>query len=79
MRQTMLTTTDNPYDPFTQYDLWYAFDKQKGYDTCEYLSSLAYTSPELSAIEQQIAIETAIDEIVEFNVLGIYKKIVKEV
>lgn len=79
MRHVMLTTIDNPYDPFTQYDLWYAFDTQKGYNCCEYLGRLAYTSTELSAIDQQIAVETAIDAIVELNVLGVYKKVVKEV
>ena len=33
-----LTTTDNPYDPFTQYDAWYRFDEGKGYHSCAYLT-----------------------------------------
>ncbi len=28
-----LTTVDNPYDPFTQWDEWYAYDEGKGYAT----------------------------------------------
>ena len=44
----MLTTVDNPYDPFTEYDEWYSFDQAKGYYTPEYLGNLARTSIELS-------------------------------
>lgn len=73
----MLTTTDNPYDPFTQFNDWFAFDRQKGYNTCEYLGKLAYTSPDLSALDQQLSIEIAIDSIVELNLTGLYKKVVR--
>ena len=41
MNDYMLTTIDNPYDPFTQWDDWYKFDMVKGYDTCGYLARLA--------------------------------------
>lgn len=71
----MLTTTDNPYNPFTQFDEWYAFDEQKGYHTMEYLARLVFSSDELSEADQDLAIEQAIDEIVELNLLGIYKKV----
>lgn len=75
MEDFALTTTDNPYNPFTQFDQWYAFDEQKGYHTCAYLGRIARTSPELSEVDESNAIEDAIDEIVELNVLGIYKKV----
>ena len=71
----MLSTIDNPYDPFTHYDLWYAFDQTKGYKTCEYLARIAKTSDDLSDLDNAIAIETAIDEIVDINVLGLYIKV----
>ncbi len=79
MRSVMVTTADNPYDPFTQFDQWYAFDTIQGYNTCSYLARIAKTSPELSPMDQAIAIEEAVDEIVGMNVLGIYKKIVREI
>lgn len=79
MRQVALTTEDNPYDPFVQFDDWFAFDQQKGYNTCEYLGRMAYTSPDLSAVDQLLSVESAIDEIVRLNALGIYKKVVREV
>lgn len=71
----MLTTTDNPFDPFTDFDEWYAWDERAGYHTCSYLARIARTSDALSDADQDLAIERAIDEICEFNVLGIYKKV----
>ena len=72
---TMLTTADNPFDPFTQFDEWKTFDEAKGYNTCEYLARIAKTSDELSETDQNLAIQSAIDEIIRINVLGIYKKV----
>lgn len=74
-RQSMLTTIDNPFNPFTQFDDWYAFDEGNGYHTCAYLARITKPSHELSEVDQQIDIELAIDEIVSLNVLGIYKKV----
>lgn len=78
MKSSMLTTIDNPYDPFTQFDDWFAFDEQKGYHTCAYLARIANTSDELSDEENDAEIEKAIDSIVKLNVLGIYRKVQKE-
>lgn len=78
MRVTMVTTKDNPYDPFTQFDQWYAYDTLQGYNTCAYLARIAKTSPELSPMDQAIAVEEAVDEIVEMNLLGNYKKLVRD-
>lgn len=74
----MLTTVDNPYDPFTQFDDWYAFDQAKGYCTSEYLARIAKTSQEISDVDNQIEMNRAIDDIIELNVLGIYRKYTKE-
>lgn len=76
MKAIMLTTIDNPFDPFTQFDEWKAFDEQKGYFTCAYLARIVKTSDELSEADEDLAIEQAIDEIVRLNVLGIYRKVV---
>ena len=75
MSMCMLTTEDNPFNPFTQFDDWFAFDEQKGYHSCAYLARIARTSYELSDADNDLAIESAIDEIVSLNVLGIYKKV----
>lgn len=71
----MLTTTDNPFNPFTHYDGWYAWDAAAGYHTPSYLARIVRSSDELSELDQDQAITDAIDEIVTYNILGIYKKI----
>lgn len=74
----MLTTTDNPFDPFTEFDSWFQYDEEKGYHTCSYLARIAKTSSELSDKDNEEEIDRAIDRIVELNVLGIYKKVMKD-
>lgn len=74
-RKVSITTIDNPFNPLTHFDQWYAFDEGKGYGTCEYLARIVVTSDELSDADQIQAIEDAIDEIIEINPLGIYKKV----
>ena len=75
MKASMITTTDNPFNPFTEFDEWKVFDESKGYYTCSYLARIVKTSDELSDEDETLAIEQAIDEIVSLNVLGIYKKV----
>ena len=77
-REVMLTTADNPYDPFTQYDDWYSFDQSKGYYTSEYLARIAKTSSNLSDEDYNLEVENAINEILKFNLTGNYKKVIKE-
>ena len=74
-RQSALTTKDNPFDPFTQWDQWYMFDVNKGYYTCNYLARIAHTNDELSDMENEIRIDNAIEEILETNPLNIYKRV----
>lgn len=73
----MLTTIDNPYDPFTQFDEWNAYDQQMGYYSCAYLARIANVSDELSESTQALLIEEAIDSICKLDVFGIYKKVIQ--
>lgn len=75
----MLTTIDNPYDPFTQYEEWDAYDQQMGYYSCSYLARVAYISDELSRADRAKIIEEAIDEIISYDVVGFYKKVTKQI
>lgn len=68
----MLTTTDNPYDPFTQWDEWWTYDTSKGYFTSQFLARITKTSDNLSDADQDLAIEEAMQEIVKENVQGNY-------
>ena len=71
-----ITTIDNPYDPFTQFELWLAYDLEKGYNSCAYLSRVTLTSDQMSSKEEEEEIERGIDEIIKHDVQNIYKKVV---
>jgi hypothetical protein len=75
--ECMLTTYDNPYDPFTEWDEWYAWDMRAGYDTPGLLARVAYSSDELSDVDRFLAIQDAIDEIVRENVSGMHRKVTR--
>jgi hypothetical protein len=75
MVEHMLTTVDNPYDPFTQFDDWYAYDTASGYNSSALLARVVRLSDELSEADQSAAIESAIDEVVQFNASGVHRKV----
>ena len=77
--QSMLTTTDNPYDPFTQFEMWNRWDEEMGYYTTNYYARVSTVSGEMSEEEQREAHEDTLQEIVDHNVLGIYKIVCKKV
>lgn len=71
----MLTTVDNPYDPFTEYEDWNNYDVRRGYNTASFLARVACSSGELSEADQDFVMEEAIEQIVSENVSGIYRKV----
>jgi hypothetical protein len=71
----MLTTVDNPFNPFTDFDSWLAYDNRLGYNTPSLLARIAITSDDLSDADQSLAIQQAIDEIVTENVSGMHRKV----
>ena len=72
---TRLSTKDNPYNPFTQFDDWYAFDESHGYCTSGLLARIAKTSNELSDSMQESDTNEAIDTILELFPDGFYVKV----
>lgn len=78
VRECMLTTFDNPYDPFNQFDLWWMYDTEKGYNSCAYLARIAKTSDVFTEEENLKEIENAIDEIIKYDFQNIYKKAIKK-
>lgn len=75
MKKAWLTTIDNPYNPKTEFDSWFLFDTEKGYNSCSYLGRIARTSEQFTDEENNLEIERAIDEIIKFDFLNIYKKV----
>ena len=78
MRRCMLTTFDNPYNPFEQFTSWFLFDVEKGYNSCAYLGRITRTSDQLSEEENELEIERAIDEIIKYDFRNIYKKVTRQ-
>ena len=78
VKASMVSTIDNPYNPFTQWDEWYAFDERSGYHTTSFVARVVKTSDDLSTTDQIIAVNMAVDEIVKENVLGLYIKVVND-
>lgn len=75
MKDVMLTTLDNPFNPLTQFTDWNSYDESKGYFTLNYLSRIAVVGDNLSEADEHQAVEDAIDEIVDLNLLGNYVKV----
>jgi hypothetical protein len=71
----MLTTVDNPFNPFTEWDEWFNFDLHQGYNTPAFLARIARVTPDLPETEQALIIDQAMDEIVTENVSGMWKKV----
>ena len=70
-----LTTLDNPYDPFTQFESWFLFDVEKGYNTCSILARIAQLTDDMSEKEKDVEIERAIDRIIQLDFTNMRKKV----
>ena len=71
----MITTTDNPYDPRSDFGAWYAWDTAHGYNTSAYLARVAAVAEEFPEAVQDKQIEEAMDEIIAIHSGGMYKKL----
>jgi len=71
----MITTEDNPFDPREDFPSWYAWDVEKGYNTCAYLARVAVVTVDFPEVLREQQIEAAIDEIIEIHAGGLYKKL----
>lgn len=66
-----LTTTDNPFNPFEDFDNWYYFDTdiRRQYQTCSYLERVAHSlfpKTETTKLNDE-QFYAAMQEIVEYN------------
>lgn len=71
----MLTTYDNPYNPFEDFTKWYLFDTLHHHDCCGYLDRTALTSTSFTDEENAYQIELAIDDLIAVDCLHIYRKV----
>lgn len=73
--KAMLSTIDNPFNPFEDFNSWFLFDVEKGYNSCSYLARIAKTSNEFTEEEEAEEIERAIDEIIQYDFMNLYIKV----
>lgn len=73
----MLTTFDNPFDPFEDFTSWFLFDVEKGYNSCGMLMRIANISNDMSQEEIDAEVERAIDEIIKYDFTNNYKKVTR--
>jgi len=74
----MLSTIDNPFNPFENFNAWYSFDVASGYHSSAYLARILQSSDDLSEADEDLAIEQAIDSIVSENISGVFIKVTRE-
>ena len=63
----MLSTSDNPWNPWTHFTEWHAYDMQAGHHTLAYLARITVSSDEISEADQDLAVELAIEEILRIH------------
>lgn len=79
MIEKMLSTKDNPYNPFTQPDEWFSYDSFHAHHSCELLGRIARCSYDLSDEMNTQIINDAVDSIVKNDPLHIYIAVEREV
>lgn len=83
IQEAMLTTIDNEWDPFDNFAEWYSRDlelaRQQNRRSCSgYLAIIAANSDDVSENEFNQVMNDAIDEIVELDLSGTFKKVTRE-
>ena len=71
----MLTTLDNPFDPFDDFTSWFMFDCEKGHNTSSRIARIAQIDSEMSQKEVDDEMERAMDLIVKYDFEDKYVKI----
>lgn len=74
----VLTTSDNPWNPFSHWDEWFEFDESFGYNTCGLLARYTVTSNELSEEDYDQAVLSGMLAILGDNPMGPYRIVAKD-
>ena len=67
MEQHLLTTIDNPYNPFVDFSSWYMFDCEKGHNTSARLARIANINCEMTQKEIDEETERAMNLITKYD------------
>ena len=68
----LITTIDNPFSPYTQWDEWYAYDEQRGYCTCGLVAMFVETTNELGEQHETLNVYDAYRRIKNVDLMNLY-------
>ena len=77
-REVTVTTIDNPFNPFEDFNSWFMFDIEKGYYTSSRLARLTNLKDNMTQKEENEEVERAVDELIRIDPLDMYIKVVRE-
>ena len=72
--KSMLTTFDNPFNPFVDFSSWYMYDCEKNYNTSSRLARIANIDSEMTEQEKDDEMERAMNLIVKYDFEDTYVK-----
>ena len=75
MADYMVTTMDNPWNPFTHYHKWLDYDSEYGYNTDQWIYILSKTSSDLVKEEMEEQIDAGVDRLLELDPFGLHVKV----
>ena len=74
-KEYMLSTMDNPWNPFRNFDEWLQFDTSHNYNTLGYVARIANTDSDMDDETYSKAVNAAIDDILKYNPLDVYIRV----
>ena len=77
MIQYMITTNDNPFSPFDDFDNWFQFDTQKDHYSFSVLMREAVLQDDMTELEYNAEISRAIEEIIKNDFTDTFMKATK--
>lgn len=78
-KEYWLTTIDNPYNPFENFDEWENFDRIKGYNTCNYLARITKELySDMNEKDYNVCLNSAIKECLDFDPFGNYIRVTRD-
>ena len=77
-RTFSITTIDNPFNPFDDFENWFLFDCEKNYYTLNKLARISKVDDSMTEKEESEEIERAIERLIEIDPLDIYIKVYKK-
>lgn len=74
VKEFLITTIDNPYNPFSDYEDWLRFDEENGYNTQNYVARVLQVKDLDDSLSEDEKLDIALESILSIN-QGLYVKV----